>query len=46
MLEKKTVKIRINNNYRDHFLSSLFFLKADLGLVSILKEVSTLKSLK
>jgi len=44
--ENKTVVIRINNNYRSLFLSSLFFLKDDFGLISILKEASTLKSLK
>jgi RNase P/RNase MRP subunit POP5 len=44
--DKKTIIVRINKDYKSLFLSSLFFLKQDLGLIFVLKEASTLKSLK
>lgn len=36
---------RLNKLYQNDFLSSLFFLKEQLGLVVVLKQASTLKSL-
>ncbi len=42
----KTMVVRLNKAYKESFLSSLFFLKQDLGLIFVLKEASTLNSLK
>ncbi len=45
-LKNKTIIIRINKEYNEQFLSSLFFLKQNLGLIFVLKQASTLKSLR
>lgn len=45
-LKESILIIRINSNYKDEFLSSLFFLSNYLGLIYILKEARTIKSLK
>ena len=42
---KNTAIVRINKDYKDSFLTSIFYLKQDLGLVYVTKQVSTLKSL-
>jgi len=45
-LNQKTSIIRLNKSYKDSFLASLFFLKQDLGLIFVLKQVTSIKSLK
>jgi RNase P/RNase MRP subunit POP5 len=44
--DNKTALIRINKDYKDSFLGSIFFLKSDLGLVYVIKQASTLKSIE
>jgi RNase P/RNase MRP subunit POP5 len=43
---KKEIILRINKDYFDSFLTSIFFLKKDLGAIFILKIKTTLKSIK
>ncbi len=42
----KNFVVRINKDYGGLFLSTLFFLKQDFGLIYVQKEASTLKSLQ
>jgi RNase P/RNase MRP subunit POP5 len=44
--DKKELFIRINKKYLRNFLSSLFFLKEDFGLISIKKIKTTIKKSK
>lgn len=44
-LKSQTILIRINKDYLDEFISSLFFVQAELGLIKILEIKSTIKKL-
>lgn len=43
--KKKTIVIRVNKVNLDQFLSSLFYLNSDFGLIFVQKVSSTIKSL-
>jgi RNase P/RNase MRP subunit POP5 len=42
----KTLLIRINKDYLNEFISSLFFAQAELGLLKIVETTSTIKKIK
>lgn len=44
--DRKEVIFRINKDFLDSFLASLFFLKKDLGLIFVLEKKTTLKSIR
>lgn len=41
----KTLLIRVNKEYLDEFINSLFFSQTELGLLKILKITSTIKKI-